>query len=104
LCVTNHLDDLTKLQKTIHDQDIPCEILQPMEMIGGPKYLLIYLRDFDQVRMIATKEIAHNSLSVQIRNDKDTKDFEVWENGKKIRVEPYTGKGVVNTVIPVEIE
>jgi hypothetical protein len=41
---------------------------------------------------------------VQIRNNKDTTDFEVWENGKNIRVEPYTGKGVVNTVIPVEIE
>jgi hypothetical protein len=75
-----------------------------MEMIGGPKYLFIYLRNFDQVEKIATKEIAHDSLSVQIRNNKDTTDFEVWENGKNIRVEPYTGKGVVNTVIPVEIE
>jgi hypothetical protein len=96
--VTNHLDDLNKLQKVVHDQDLPCALT------GDPKFLLVYLRDFDQVRKIATEEIVHDSLSVQIRNDKDSSDFEVWENGKKIRVEPYAGKGVVNTVIPVQLE
>jgi hypothetical protein len=96
--VTNHLDDLNKLQKVVHDQDLPCALT------GDPKFLLVYLRDFDRVRKIATEEIVRDSLSVQIRNDKDSSDFEIWENGKKIRVEPYAGKGVVNTVIPVQLE
>jgi hypothetical protein len=96
--VTNHLDDLTKLQKIVHDQDVPCMVT------GDPKFLLVYLRDFDQVKKIATEEIAHDHLSLRIRNNKDTRDFEVWENGEKIRVEPDNGKGVVNTVIPVQLE
>jgi hypothetical protein len=105
LCVTNHLDDLTKLQKAIRNQDMPCQLSIPPEMIGGPKYLLIYLRDLDQAKKIATKEIARDHLlSVQIRNNKDTSGFEVWEKGNKIRVVPYTGKGVVNTVMPVVLE
>jgi hypothetical protein len=103
--VTNRPDDLAKLQKAIGDQDLPCQISTlPLELTGSPKYLLVYLRDFDQVRKIATKVIARDKLSVRIRNDKDTKDYEVWENGKKVRIEPYAGKGPINTVVPVQLE
>jgi hypothetical protein len=76
--VTNHLDDLTKLQKAVHDQEVQCEVT------GDPKFLLVYLRDFDQVRKIAIKEIARDQLSVRIRNNKDTRNYEVWKKGKKI--------------------
>jgi hypothetical protein len=102
--ITNHPDDLKKLQTTLHDQDLPYTVSVDRLASGNPEFLLIYLRDLDQARKVATKEIAHDHLSVLIRNSKNTSDFEVWEKGKKIRVEPYTGKGVVNTVIPVQLE
>jgi len=98
ISLTNHLDDLVKLQKTVHDQQLPCALT------GDPKLLLVDMRDFEELRKLATNEISDDSLSVRIRGSKDTSDFEVWEKGKKIRVEPYNFGDLTNPVVPVNLE
>jgi len=78
-------NDLEKLKAAIRQQHFVCDD-NGSEV--GPA-LLVDLRNLDLVKEVATNAIVKDSLTVRIRRDKEGEIWEVWENGKNVREEPY---------------
>jgi hypothetical protein len=101
LSVTNHMEDLRKLEQAIRNQaGFYCQY-EPG--IAGDKMNLLGVdaRDVALVRDFSTNQIVRHSMSVRIRKSDEDDVFEIWENGKKAGEEKYeNGKPIPTWMRP----
>lgn len=94
LSVTNHLEDLHKLEQGIRNEGLYCRF-EPG--IAGDKINLLAVdeRDVTLARDYSTGQIIRSLLSVRIRKSGGKNVFEIWENGNKSGEEHFeNGKPV----------
>jgi len=96
LSMTNHVEDLRKLEHAIQEEGLYCRFNTG---IAGEQMnlLAVDVRDVALVRTYATNQIIQSLLSVKIRKSGEKNIFEVWEGGKKTREEHYNNNGPVPT-------
>lgn len=84
-CAPKHTNDLVMLQRTLRAENVHCT-----EIRSAPKAISfsfsVDAKDFDRARTGAAKIIGKNSLSVNIETVANGSGYEVFENGKKVRV------------------
>lgn len=100
LSVTNHLEDLHKLEQAIRNEGLYCRFGQG---IAGDNISLlgVDVRDVTLARDYSTKQITQASLSAKIRKSGEKNVFEIWGDGKKLGEEPFeNGKPVPTWVRP----
>lgn len=85
----NYMDDWQQLQSTLRDEDIRCK---DGGSSLGTRWFWICSEDFGRAMRVAESAIRNHSLTVRIAIDVDSKAYEVYENGKRIRNEVYTAK------------
>jgi hypothetical protein len=100
LALTNHLEDLRKLEQAIRNEGLYCRF--EMGIAGDKINLLgVDVRDVAIARDYSTKQITQSSLSVKIRKSGEKNVFEIWENGKKAGEEHFeNGKPIPTWVRP----
>ncbi len=79
---SNHLEDLTLLQKKLQARNILCT-----EMAASPNppvSFRVESNDFNRARIAAIQIISDNALTVDIETDPNGWGYEIFENGKKL--------------------
>ena len=94
LSLTNHLEDLRKLEEGIRNEGLYCRF--EMGIAGDEiNFVGVDVRDVAIAREYSKKQITQSSLSVKIRKSGEKNVFEVWKNGKKVDEEQFeNGKPV----------
>jgi hypothetical protein len=78
--VSNHVDDLTLLQKKLQAAQIRCS--PPVSNVGTASFQ-VESNDFARARTVAAKIIRQGSLTVKVEADINGWGYEIWANGKK---------------------
>ena len=90
LSTRDHLGDLQDLEAHIGEKHIGEQIrLVEGQADFATLSLLVDSRDFDRAKQEATNFITVNSLTIRIRANASALSYEVWQNGKKVKVESY---------------
>ena len=81
-----HENDWLQLETALRDESIR---LGGVRSDVGMQYLEIDARDFDAAKRTATSLITRNSLTLRILSHSTGWEYEVWESGRKVRLESY---------------